>query len=108
MIMKHLTRVLALMSILIFCSPQLFYARPDAPPYAKWGQLAMKTAKDKYPKADIIDYLHIGRVDKDQVSTEKFKLWLREDGKEFGLFIDIDFNPANEQVKQIHMKKSAT
>ena len=68
----------------------------------------MKTAKEKYPKADIIDYLHIGRVDRDDVSTEKFKLWLKEDGKEFGLFIDIDFYRSNEQVKQIHVKKSAT
>lgn len=104
----QLTRIIAILSILICSSAQFAQARPDEPSYAKWGQLAMKTAKEKYPKADIIDYLHIGKVEKEGVSTEKFKLWLREDGKEFGLFIDIDFNPSNEQIKQIHLKKSAT
>ena len=32
------------------------------PSYAKWGRLAMKETKKRYPNADIIDYLHIGRV----------------------------------------------
>lgn len=101
-------RVLMIITILLFCSTKMSSAEPQAPSYAKWGQLAMKTAKAKYPNADIVDYLHIGRVDKDQLSTEKFKLWLKEGGKEFGLFIDIEFNPTNDRVKQILFKKSAT
>ena len=31
------------------------------PPYAKWGKIAVLMTKEKYPQADIIDYLHIGR-----------------------------------------------
>ena len=55
------------------------------PPYAKWGTLALKKTHEKYPHAKIIDYLHIGRMIGRQTSTEKFKLWLKEDSKEFGV-----------------------
>ncbi|MEH7125901.1 YqzG/YhdC family protein [Bacillus sp. JJ1773] len=103
-----LRRMFFIVTILMLCSSQVFYAQPDAPPYAKWGQLAVKTAKKKYPKADIVDYLHIGRENKDHSSIEKFKLWLREGGKEFGLFIHIEFDPKNERVIHVSVKKSTT
>ncbi|MBS4189634.1 DUF3889 domain-containing protein [Bacillus sp. FJAT-49705] len=93
--------------MLIFIPSTLTYAQPEAPSYAKWGQLAVKTAKEKYPKANIVDYLHIGREDKAKSSIEKFKLWLVEGGKEFGLFINIEFNPKNDRVIRIIVKKSA-
>lgn len=32
-------------------------AEQEMPPYAKWGQIAMKKTKEKYPNADVIDYL---------------------------------------------------
>lgn len=104
----YLSRIFAIVMILLLFSSHITFARPDAPSYAKWGQLAVKTAKEKHPKADIVDYLHIGREDKAQSSIEKFKLWLREDGKEFGLFINIEFDPKNERVIHINIKKSAT
>lgn len=103
-----LRRMFIIVTVLLLSSSQISYAQPDAPPYAKWGQLAVKTAKEKYPQADIVDYLHIGRENKDHSSIEKFKLWLREGGKEFGLFIEIEFNPKNDKVIRISVKKSST
>ena len=34
------------------------------PPYAQWGKLAVEKTKEQYPKAEIVDYLHIGRKPK--------------------------------------------
>ncbi|MBP2239733.1 hypothetical protein J2Z40_000286 [Cytobacillus eiseniae] len=81
-------------------------ANAAIPSYAKWGQLAVKTAKEKYPSANIIDYLHIGREEKDKTSIEKFKLWVDNSGTEFGLYISIEFDPKNDRVIQIHTRKS--
>ena len=73
-----------------------------APAYAKWGRLAMQKIMAKYPSADVIDYLHIGREVGSVTSVEKFKLWLRaEDNSEFGVFVDITFNNQTEEVVDI-------
>ncbi|WHY67849.1 YqzG/YhdC family protein [Neobacillus sp. SuZ13] len=71
------------------------------PPYAKWGTLALKETHEKYPQAKIIDYLHIGRTSGPQTSTEKFKLWLKDNNKEFGVFVNIEFNKETEKVVKI-------
>ncbi|MBU8878337.1 YqzG/YhdC family protein [Bacillus sp. FJAT-29790] len=83
------------------------YADPAELSYAKWGQLAMKTAKEKYPTAAIVDYLHIGRENKNHTSIEKFKLLLKENEKEFALYITIEFNPKNDAIIQINIKKAS-
>ncbi|WP_310174092.1 YqzG/YhdC family protein [Neobacillus niacini] len=80
--------------------------RKPIPPYAKWGVLAMKKTKEKYPNAQIIDYLHIGRISGPTNSTEKFKLWLKHNRKEFGVFIDIEFNNKTEQVIKVTFKET--
>lgn len=92
--------------LLIFSIPYPSHANPSPPSYAKWGQLAVKTGMEKYPNAKIVDYLHIGREDKVNSSVEKFKLWLKENGKEFGLFINIEFNPKNDRVIKITTRES--
>ncbi|MGG1396767.1 YqzG/YhdC family protein [Bacillus salipaludis] len=111
--MKKLLISLA-MSV-VFCSEIIvprnllntaYAQRKPIPPYAKWGGFAMKKTKEKYPKAQIIDYLHIGRISGPTTSTEKFKLWLKENGKEFGVFIDIEFNNQTEQVKKVTFKET--
>lgn len=77
------------------------------PPYAKWGKIAVEKTKEKYPKAQIIDYLHIGRKPKTvYVSIEKFKLWLREDEKEFGVFVDIEFETKTEKFLKITFRET--
>ncbi|MCM3706714.1 MULTISPECIES: DUF3889 domain-containing protein [Cytobacillus] len=83
------------------------YAERPEPAYAKWGRLAMETAKEKYPKAKILDYLHIGREQRQTTEIEKFKLWVEDDGKEFGLYIDIEFNSKTDSVIRINTRKSA-
>ena len=77
------------------------------PPYAKWGTLALQKTQEKYPQAKIVDYLHIGRTSGPQSSTEKFKLWLRENGKEFGVYINIEFNNDSEKVLKVTFEETA-
>ncbi|RDW15330.1 hypothetical protein CWR48_19480 [Oceanobacillus arenosus] len=76
------------------------------PSYAKWGRLAMEKTKAKYPNAQIIDYLHIGKETKGDTTVEKFKLWLKGKEKEFGVFIDISYNPKTEEVIKITYKET--
>lgn len=76
------------------------------PPYAKWGQIAIQRVKEKYPRADIIDYLHVGKEKGATESTEKFKLWLRQNNKEFGVFVDISFDNATEKITKIQYKET--
>ncbi|MDR4945502.1 YqzG/YhdC family protein [Neobacillus cucumis] len=76
------------------------------PPYAKWGTLAMEKTKERYPNANIIDYLHVGRVTGPHSTTEKFKLWLKDNQKEFGVFVDIEFNPITNEVIKTTFKET--
>lgn len=76
------------------------------PPYAKWGTLALQKTQEKYPRAKIVDYLHIGRTTGPQSSTEKFKLWLKEDSKEFGVYINIEFNNETEKVLKVTFEET--
>ncbi|QIZ06621.1 DUF3889 domain-containing protein [Priestia megaterium] len=77
------------------------------PSYAKWGTLALKKTHEKYPHAKIIDYLHIGRTSGPQTSTERFKLWLKENNREFGVFIKIEFNKQTEKVVKVTIEETA-
>ncbi|RTQ86380.1 DUF3889 domain-containing protein [Lysinibacillus telephonicus] len=77
-------------------------AQEIAPAYAKWGKLAMQKIMEKYPRADVVDYLHMGREAGAVTSIEKFKFWLRtKDKREFGVFVDITFNNQTEEVVDI-------
>lgn len=76
------------------------------PAYAKWGQIAMQKTKERYPKASIIDYLHVGKETGEHTSVEKFKLWLREDSREFGVFIDITFENTTENIINIEFRET--
>ncbi|MDM5334342.1 YqzG/YhdC family protein [Ureibacillus composti] len=77
-----------------------------APAYAKWGRIAMEKVMAKYPNANVIDYLHIGREVGDKTSVEKFKLWLKEDSKEFGVFVNITFNNQTEEIINIDYEET--
>lgn len=76
------------------------------PSYAKWGQLAVNETQKKYPNAQVVDYLHIGKVSGVRSSTEKFKLWLKGTQKEFGVFVNIEFNNETEKVINITYKET--
>lgn len=80
--------------------------KPSIPSYAKWGQIAIHKTKERYPQAYIIDYLHIGRDKKENTSEEKFKLWLKEDNNEFGVFVSIIFDNKTEQIIDVIFKET--
>lgn len=78
------------------------------PPYSKWGRLAVEKTKEKYPKAKIIDYLHIGRESKpNNIAVEKFKLWLKENRREYGVFVNIEFDVRTERVIKVTFRKTS-
>ncbi|WP_339249346.1 DUF3889 domain-containing protein [Sporosarcina sp. FSL W8-0480] len=79
---------------------------PIEPAYAKWGQLAMKEVKAKYPNADIIDYLHEGSESVGDSTVEKFKLWLKEANREFGVFVRITYKTNTGEVEGIDYRES--
>ena len=86
----------------------VIHAERPTPPYAKWGKIAVEKTKEKYPDAQVVDYLHVGREDKGSTSVEKFKLWLKGTDKEFGVFVDVEFSEATEQLIKITYKEVAT
>ena len=75
--------------------------KKPVPEYAKWGRLAMEETQKRYPSAKIVDYLHVGRHKKNGMYVERFKLWLNEDNREFGVIVNITFEPETERVKNI-------
>ncbi|HGH7175879.1 TPA: DUF3889 domain-containing protein [Bacillus wiedmannii] len=109
--MKKLLKRVVLVILLIttcsniYTSTLIVHAQP---PYAKWGKLAVEKTKEQYPKAEIIDYLHIGRKPKTiQITVEKFKLWLREDGKEYGVFVDVEFETKTDKFIKMSFQKTS-
>ncbi|WP_252504195.1 DUF3889 domain-containing protein [Sporosarcina sp. Marseille-Q4943] len=81
-------------------------AQAEIPSYAKWGVLAVKETKQKYPDAKIIDYLHIGSETKDDTTIEKFKLWLKDDRREFGVFVNITFTTKTGELIKIDFQET--
>lgn len=86
--------------------PTIAQAALEIPAYAKWGRLAIKETKVKYPNAHIIDYLHEGNDSTGDITIEKFKLWLKEGDHEFGLFIRIHFDKKTEKVVKIEFRET--
>lgn len=82
------------------------HAQKIEPLYAKWGIITLKKTKEKYPNSQIIDYLHIGREEKLSTSIEKFKLRLREDNREFSVFVYIEFITKTEEIVHITFRET--
>lgn len=109
--MKKIT--LCLLSCLLLASGVLnvsgytlpAHAESKIPGYAKWGRMAMQKTNEKYPNADVVDYLHIGKETKGTFSTEKFKLWLKEKNKEFGVLVEIEYDHKTEQVLRVDFQE---
>ncbi|MBD8071326.1 YqzG/YhdC family protein [Bacillus sp. PS06] len=104
--MKKLMLILSLLTVCIiseFITNQVVVAEEKPiPNYAKWGVLAMKETKKRYPLADIKDYQHIWRENKKNGTTiERFKLWLKDGNKEFGVYITFTFDTKTEKLKDI-------
>lgn len=87
--------------------PPTALAQQEIPAYAKWGRLAMKETQSKYPNANIIDYLHEGSESKGDSTIEKFKLWLKDGNKEFGVFVRIEYTTKTEEVIKIEFRETS-
>ena len=85
--------------------PTLAPAQQEVPTYAKWGQFAMKETQSKYPNASIIDYLYEGSELKENTTTEKFRLWLRDSDREFGVSVKIEYTTETDELVNIHIEK---
>jgi hypothetical protein len=78
------------------------------PAYAKWGKLAMQEAGRRYPQAQIIDYLHVGREALTMTTArETFKLWLRQGDREWGVFVRITFETRTHKILEISCTETA-
>ena len=85
--------------------PSIPYTHQEIPAYAKWGQLAMQETQSKYPNASIIDYLHEGKESKENSTIEKFRLWLRESDKEFGVSVKIEYITDTDELVNIQIQE---
>ncbi len=76
--------------------------------YAKWGRLAMQETQKKYPAASIVDYLHVGRKTISQNTAEEtFKFWLRQNQREWGVYVRIQFEPATEKLLSVTFQETS-
>ena len=98
--------LLALGIMLSVYAPDITPLQQEIPAYAKWGMLAIKETKQKYPDANVIDYLHIGSETKDDTTIEKFKLWLKDDRHEFGVFVHITFKTQTGEIIKIDFQET--
>ncbi|WP_080845930.1 DUF3889 domain-containing protein [Cytobacillus gottheilii] len=73
--------------------------------YAKWGRLAVKSAKKKFPNAQMVDYRYDGRVDKDKIAIEQFTLWAKEGEEEFGVIVMIEVDQKTNKLIKIDVNK---
>lgn len=65
----------------------------------------MKKAKEEYPDAQIVDYLHVGKKRKAETSIETFKLTLKENNKPFEVFVFIEYNEKSKKVIKVTLDK---
>lgn len=86
--------------------PMTPHAQQEIPAYAKWGKLAIKETQSKYPNAKIIDYLHEGSQPQGNLTIEKFKLWLKDEDKEFGVFVRITYITETEKVVTLELRET--
>lgn len=81
------------------------HAEPE-PSYAEWGRVAVLETQKKY-NADITDYKHIGRRPiRDHVYEEQFKLIVKKPSKEFGVYVNVQFNEDTGELLGIQYKEA--
>lgn len=104
LVFARFPRIILFASALLVFVMSLSLAPPaDAqPPYAKWGRIAMQQTKQKYPHAQIVDYLHVGRIKKTPTTSEEtFKLLLQEGNRRWALLVHIEFETKTDKMVRI-------
>ncbi|RAT99318.1 YqzG/YhdC family protein [Brevibacillus sp. Leaf182] len=101
---RNIMPLLSTVLFLLLFQPFPAYAQP---PYAKWGRLAMQETMKRYPNAQIVDYLHVGRKPKTPTTSEEtFKLLLQEGNRRWALLIHIEFVNQTEDVVNISYEET--
>jgi len=105
---KKLTLVtLFIVNILFLLPSSLIQAQTkELPSYVKWGRIAMAKTQEAYPDSEITDYLHVGKEENKGKSTEKFKLIVKKDEKEIGVFVHLTFDSRTEKLLSVDLKES--
>ena len=88
--------------------PTAVFAQQEAPAYAKWSIVAIKEVRIKYPLAKIVDYLYEGREIQGDTTIEKFKLWLKQNDKEFGVYVKIQYVTKTNKLENIELQEAAS
>jgi hypothetical protein len=88
-------------------SPSNWARETTGPPsYAKWGRFAIGQVSQRY-KAEIIDYLHVGRRNlSSNTAEEVFKFWVRDNDREFGVYVSIIFEVDTEKVLTVQFTET--
>ncbi|CAM5223785.1 hypothetical protein UACE39S_01167 [Ureibacillus acetophenoni] len=91
---------IAAMTPLHSVSSPIVQQEKDIPAYAKWGVMAMqKTRKNTQTSNNRL--FAYGACCWTKYIVEKFKLILKEKGREFGLFVDLEFKNDTEELVNI-------
>ncbi|AJK88413.1 MULTISPECIES: DUF3889 domain-containing protein [Lysinibacillus] len=104
--MKKVYVMLGLLFAVPLHIPEMVLAQQETPAYAKWGKMAVEEVKGKYPHAKIVDYLHEGKEVHGASTIEKFKLWLKQPDKEFGVHVRISYLTSTQEVEKIELQES--
>ncbi|QQP14908.1 DUF3889 domain-containing protein [Lysinibacillus agricola] len=99
---------LVFLAVLLHLPTTNAYAQQEIPAHAKWGKVAIKEAQAKYPQAKILDYLHEGSEVNEDSTIEKFKLWLKQSDKEFGVHVRIKYVTHTNKVLHIELQETTT
>lgn len=86
--------------------PTITYAQQGIPAHAQWGKVAIKEIHAKYPQAKILDYLHEGSEVIEDSTIEKFKLWLKQNDKEFGVHVRIKYVTSTNKLEKIEFQET--
>ncbi|GAA0357508.1 DUF3889 domain-containing protein [Bacillus horti] len=75
-------------------------------PYAKWGDLAVKIAKDTFPDFEVSDYKYIGREEKSANTTQdQFELILTKNSQKRDVIVSILFNKQSGEVISVNFEE---
>ncbi len=59
----------------------------------------------KYPQANVVDYLHIGSESEKGAAVEKFRLWLKEGSREFGVLVNVTYAVGTDKLISVEFQE---
>ncbi|WP_315905853.1 DUF3889 domain-containing protein [Priestia koreensis] len=105
---KTILMVICLCTLIVPISSTTFlhtaHAAPQAKPtpsYAKWSRIAIKETKKRYPMGQVTDFLYLGKAKENGDKVERFKLIVRDRGKELGVLVYVHVDPKTDTLKNI-------